>query len=266
MTLIKYPRELNESRNENKNVVNKPMNILVACEESQIVTKNLREREHNAYSCDIQDCSGGHNEWHIKADVVSLLNGNCTFTTADGVEHTIEGRWDMIIAFPPCTHLSLAGSIHFESKRKDGRQREGIEFFTNFLNADCDKIAIENPKGILSGEYIKQYFPDLCEKYGFPIKPTQIIEPWYFNDCYKKPTCLWLKGLPKLKPNTLQVPELEYFEWISKHGIYRRASKWMYNALKLPPEERSRVRSKTFPGVARAMAKQWTPIVRRENE
>lgn len=142
------------------------MKILVACEESQEVTKELRKLGHEAYSCDIIPCSGGHLEWHIMQDVLPLLNGNCSFKTCDGLEHTIYGKWDMIIAFPPCTHLAVSGAPHFEKKRSDGRQRIGIEFFSNFLNADCEKIAIENPVGIISGgDYIKEHFPDLAEKY-----------------------------------------------------------------------------------------------------
>ena len=110
------------------------MNVLVACEESQVVCKAFRARGHNAFSCDIIECSGGHPEWHIQGDVLPLVNGRCAFKTMDGAEHTIGGKWDMIIAFPPCTHLAVSGARHFEKKRADGRQREGIEFFCKFLN------------------------------------------------------------------------------------------------------------------------------------
>ena len=151
------------------------MNILVACEESQEVCKELRKRGHRAFSCDIQDCSGGHPEWHIQSDVTKLVNGDCSFRLQNGTADYQKGKWDMIIAFPPCTHLAVSGARHFEQKRADGRQREGIEFFCLFLNADCDKIAIENPIGIISGDYVKQYFPDLAEKYKLPRKQTQII-------------------------------------------------------------------------------------------
>lgn len=162
------------------------MKILVACEESQAVTKELRRLGHEAYSCDIIDQSGGHPEWHIQADVLPLLNGNCEFWTKDkdgrGVSwHQIIGKWDMIIAFPPCTHLAVSGARHFEQKRADGRQSEGIEFFGQFLNADCDRVAIENPVGIISGDYIPKHFPGLAEKYNLPRKPTQIIHPWMFG-------------------------------------------------------------------------------------
>lgn len=241
------------------------MKILIACEESQRVCKAFREKGHKAYSCDIIDCSGGHPEWHIKGDVLPLLNrtenGNngwhyIYFSTVDGEEHCIE-KWDMIIAFPPCTHLATSGAAHFKKKREDGRQREGIEFFCQFLKADCDKIIIENPVGIISGDYIKTYFPDLCEKYGLPKKPTQIIHPWYFGDNYSKKTCLWEIGVPPLIPEVTEEPELDYFEWTDKNGKKKRQPRWYYEALKLPPAERAKARSKTFEGVARAMAEQW---------
>ena len=140
------------------------MKILVACEESQAVTIELRKLGHEAYSCDIEECSGGHPEWHLKQDVIPLL----------------KEKWDMIIAFPPCTHLAVSGAAWFKTKREDGKQRGGIEFFMKFLNADCNKIAVENPIGIISGTYIKKHFTDLVNKYGLPIKATQIIQPWQF--------------------------------------------------------------------------------------
>ncbi len=233
------------------------MNILVACEESQRVCKAFRDKGHNAFSCDIISASGGFPEWHIKADVLPLLNGNCNFTTCDGKQHFINGKWDMIIAFPPCTHLAASGARHFEKKRTDGRQREGIEFFCAFLNADCEKIVIENPVGIISGDYIKQHFPDLCIKYNLPKKPTQAIQPWQFGDNFSKKTCLWIKGVKPLTPQVTEEPELEWFEWIDKNGKKRRQPKWYYEALHNSPEERAKVRSKTFDGVALAMASQW---------
>ena len=237
------------------------MKILVACEESQRVTTELRERGHEAYSCDIIECSGNHLEWHIMQDVLPLLNGNCTFKTCDGTEHHIDGKWDMIIAFPPCTHLAVSGARHFETKRADGRQREGIEFFCQFLAADCDKIVIENPVGIISGDYIPKYFPDLADTYGLPRKPTQIIQPWMFGDDFAKSTCLWIKGLPTLIPEVIEEPEMEYLEWVSKKtGKSKRQAKWYQDALRLSPEERAKVRSKTFPGVARKMAETWGTI------
>lgn len=247
------------------------MNILVACEESQAVTKELRRLGHNAFSCDIIPCSGGHPEWHIQDDVIPLLNPSqhplwddnthlvgIEFATCDGKEHFVCGKWDMIIAFPPCTHLAVSGAAWFEKKREDGRQRWGIEFFCQFLNADCDKISIENPIGIISGDYIPKHFPDLAEKYGLPIKPAQVIHPWMFGDNYSKSTCLWLKGLSPLIPLVTEQPELEWFEWIdSKTGKKKRQPKWFADAWHLPAEERAKVRSKTFPGIAKAMAEQW---------
>ena len=242
------------------------MNILVACEESQRVCEAFRKKGHNAFSCDIIDCSGGHPEWHIKTDVLDILNpttkfdwnDTIEFETMDGKSHTIEGRWDMIIAFPPCTHLAVSGARFFSQKRLDGRQRKAIEFFAQILRADCDKIIIENPIGIISGDYIVKYFPDLSEKYGFPLKPTQIIHPWQFGDNYKKQTCLWEIGVPPLMPTVFIEPQTEYVEWIDKKtGKVKRQEKWHLDALKLPHEERAMVRSKTSIFVANAMAEQW---------
>lgn len=236
------------------------MNILIACEESQSVCKEFRKRGHNAFSCDILEPSGGHPEWHIQDDVLPLLNGDCTFTTIDGVQHSIHGKWDMLIAFPPCTHLAVSGAAHFEKKRADGRQEDGIEFFCKFLCADCDRIVIENPIGIISGNYIPIWFPHLAEKYGLPKKPTQIIHPWMFGDNYSKQTCLWIKGVKPLVPLIEEEPELEWKEWIDKKtGKKKRQPKWFFDALtnSKTPEERSRIRSKTFPGIAEAMADQW---------
>jgi hypothetical protein len=228
------------------------MKILVACEESQAVTIELRKLGHEAFSCDILPPSGEHREWHIMGDVLPLLNGDCTFCTTDGTPHSIYGKWDMIIAFPPCTHLAVSGAAWFEKKRADGRQKEGIEFFMRFINAECPKMAIENPVGIISGEYISKWFPDLQEKYNFPIKPQQKIQPWQFGDPYEKTTCLWLKGLPELTPTNVVEPEERLF-----HKSGKSKPKWFAEAFKLPPAERAKVRSKTFPGIARAMAEQW---------
>lgn len=233
------------------------MKVLVACEESQRVTLYLREREREieAYSCDIIECSGGHPEWHIMEDVLPLLNGNCKFTTCDGVEHEVIGKWDMIIAFPPCTHLAVSGARHFEGKRADGRQREGIEFFCKFLMADCDKIAVENPVGIIGGGYVKEYFPDLCEKYGLPLQPTQKIQPYEYGEPYKKTTCLWLKGLPKLEPTEIVEPNL--ITYTCKNGKKATFST-DYCAGGGNVAQR---RSKTYVGVAKAMAKQWGDVL-----
>lgn len=208
------------------------MKILVACEESQAVTKELRALGHEAYSSDIQECSGGHPEWHIQGDVVPLLNQ----------------KWDMIIAFPPCTHLSVSGARHFEKKRADGRQREAIEFFMKFINADCEKVAVENPVNIISGDYIKEHFPDLAEKYNLPLKSTQRIQPYEYGDEFQKTTCLWLKGLPKLVPTNI-VGKGEFVTFSSG----KRMSKWFAESA-----GNGKTRSKTFPGIAKAMAEQWT--------
>lgn len=243
------------------------MKILVACEESQAVTIELRKLGHEAYSCDIIECSGGHPEWHIMQDVLPLLNGNCEFVSASGQQHSIEGKWDMIIAFPPCTHLAVSGAAHFEKKREDGRQRWGIEFFCQFLNADCDKVSIENPIGIISGDYIPKWFPDLALKYGLPKKPAQVIHPWMFGDNYSKSTCLWLKGLDPLVPLVTEQPELEWKEWADKKtGKKKRQPLWFYEALlnSKTPEERAKIRSKTFLGIAKAMAEQWAGKVEDE--
>ena len=126
------------------------MRILVACEESQRVCTAFRERGHEAFSCDIEEPSGGHPEWHIKGDVLPLLNGHCTFQTLDTHTHTIAGEWDMIIAFPPCTHLAVSGARWFAEKQKDFRQQKAVAFFMHFVLAKCGKIAVENPIGIMS--------------------------------------------------------------------------------------------------------------------
>lgn len=235
------------------------MNILVACEESQAVCKEFRAKGHNAFSCDIQECSGGHPEWHIQGDVIPLLNINTStyyqrhiIKTQDNKLHFIN-HWDMIIACPPCTHLAVSGARHFEKKRADGRQREAIEFFMQFINANCDKIVVENPVNIISGNYITQWFNDLAVKYHLPIKPTQHIQPYEFGDKARKKTCLWIKGVQPLKPTNIVEPELEYY--IRKDGRITSFSKGYSSGFK--QEERSKVRSKTYPGIAKAMAEQW---------
>ena len=229
------------------------MKVLVACKESQRVCIEFRKRGHEAYSCDIEPCSGGHPEWHINGDVFKVLNGNCVFETSDAIKHSINGKWDMIIAFPPCTHLAVSGARHFEGKRADGRQREGIEFFCQFLLADCNRISIENPVNIISGDYIPKWFPDLAEKYKLPIKPTQIIQPYEFGDPHKKTTCLWLKGLPKLQPTNIVDPKL--VSYICKSGKKVTFSEYMVRDFE--NGDRAKHRSKTFPGIAKAMAEQW---------
>lgn len=233
----------------------KRQKILVACEESQAVTIELRKLGHEAYSCDIMECSGGHPEWHIKGDVLPILNpyqgGHLYTSSQNNTCIDLPHRWDMIIAFPPCTHLSVSGARHFEGKRKDGRQREAIEFFMAIVNADCEKIVIENPVNIIGGDYIKKWFPDLIKKYNFK-KSNQRIQPYEYGDPFTKTTCLWLKNLPKLIPtNIVDKGERTVFASGKSHP------KWYADALKLKPNERSKARSKTFPGIAKAMAEQW---------
>lgn len=233
--------------------------VLVACEESQAVTKELRKLGFVAYSCDVIGCSGGHPEWHIKQDVLPLLNGNCSFQTTDGEHHTVYGKWDMIIAFPPCTHLAVSGARHFEKKRINGSQREGVEFFCQFLIADCDRVSIENPINIISGEYIIKWFPDLAEKYGLPIKSTQRIQPYEFGDETKKTTCLWLKGIPKLIPTNIVEPKIRTYKGGARFGV-GIGQVYDENGKSIPFDDprTAKARSKTFPGIAKAMADQWT--------
>jgi len=208
------------------------LKILVACEESQAVTKHLRALGHEAFSCDILPCSGGHPEWHYQQDVFEV----------------IEKGWDMMIAFPPCTHLASSGARHFKQKIADGRQQQGIDFFMKLANADIDRIAIENPIGVMSTKY---------------RKPDQIIQPYQFGDKAQKSTCLWLKNLPKLESTDI-VDKGEFFEFISKKGVKKRMPMWYYKALQdaKTPQQRSTLRSKTFDGIARAMATQWTSDVK----
>jgi len=218
------------------------MKVLVACEESQAVTKELRVLGHEAFSCDILESSGGHPEWHLQQDVTELL----------------KQKWDMIIAFPPCTDLSVSGAAWFSKKRENGVQEKAIRFFMQFINADCDKIAVENPVNIIGGNYIKKHFPKLCKKYDFR-KSDQRIEPWQFGNKAQKKTCLWLKGLPPLEATEI-VEKGEFVENKRKDGSTEKRAAWFKQseAWSMTPEERSRVRSKTFSGIAKAMAEQWT--------
>lgn len=217
------------------------MKVLVACEESQAVTKELRKRGYEAFSCDIMDCSGGHPEWHIKGDVLEQLDKG----------------WDMIIAFPPCTHLAISGSRWMPQKREDGRQEDAIKFFLAIAKAPCPRIAIENPIGIMGGgDYIKTHFPHLLpelSEVGLPRKAEQIIQPFHFGHEARKATCLWLKGLPLLQPTEI----VNEGEWIT-YESGRRMQKWYATQWGKSAEERSKLRSKTFQGVAEAMAEQWT--------
>ena len=220
------------------------MNILVACEESQRECSQFRSKGHNAFSCDIIDCSGGHPEWHIKQDVLPLLNGQCAFYTADGNCHIIGGTWDMIIAHPPCTFLAVSGNRWFnvekygqEAIKRKKKREDAAAFFMAIASANCAKIAIENPVGAMSTIW---------------RKPDQIIQPFMFGDPVEKKTCLWLKGLPPLHATNEVAPEERIFFASGKSMGRFFAETWHF-----PKEERARVRSKTFPGIATAMAEQW---------
>lgn len=196
------------------------MKIIVGCEESQAVTKEFRALGHEAYSCDVLPCSGGHPEWHIQGDIIPLLN---------------DSSWDMGIFFPPCTHLAVSGAKHFKAKQADGRQQAGINFFLQIANCKIPRWSIENPIGIMSRIY---------------RKPDQIVQPWQFGHEATKTTCIWLKNLPLLRPTEIVGKGARH---ITKSG--KSLPEW-YN---LPPsEDRGNIRSKTFTGIAQAMASQWS--------
>jgi hypothetical protein len=232
--------------------------VLVACEESQRVCIAFREKGHEAYSCDIIECSGGHPEWHIQSDVIEVLNpttkfdfnNTIEFETMDGEYHIIDDKWDLIIAHPPCTYLTVTGNRWFNVERYGEKalkriadREEAAEFFIKIANASCDKIAIENPIGYMSTYY---------------RKPEQIIHPYYFAEsqddvnCERKATCLWLKGLEPLKYEIRFEPRVVHY----KNGK-GTDSPWHIDTMSLPPAERAKARSKTFPGIAKAMAEQW---------
>lgn len=237
------------------------MKALIACEESQRVCIEFRRLGHEAYSADIQECSGGRPEWHILGDVLPLVDGDCTFKTMDGTERTISGEWDLLIAHPPCTHLAVSGAAWFEKKRADGRQREAIEFFMKFINAKCSKIAVENPVNIMGGGYIKKWFPDLFKMYGLPIRPSQTIQPYEHGDRAKKATCLWLKNLPLLIPtNIVSLGEIHISpsgKRFSCGASADMAKDENGKILAWNDPRTAKARSKTFPGIARAIAEQW---------
>lgn len=218
------------------------MRILVACEESQEVCKAFRAKGHEAYSCDIIDPSGGHPEWHIKGDVLPLLNGNCTFQTLDTHTHTIAGQWDMIIAFPPCTDLAVSGARWFPEKQKDFRQQKSVAFFMHFVLAHCDKIAVENPIGIMSSIY---------------KKPTQIIQPYEFGNPVRKSTCLWLKGLRPLLATEIVEPNIINDGKSTYSGPAYYVKDENGKILGWNDPRTAKARSKTYPGIAKAMADQW---------
>lgn len=234
-------------------------NILIACEESQVVCNAFRAKGYEAYSCDIIECSGGHPEWHIKGDVLPLLNGKCVFETMDGTTHKIDKEWDLIIAHPPCTDLAVSGARHFEKKRLNGSQEKSIRFFASILAAECMRLAVENPIGIISGDYIKKWFPEIAEQFNFPIKPTQIIQPYEYGHPVRKSTCLWLKNLPPLQPTN--IVDFECIHSKGKSGGYS-GNLWLAKdengkILSYNDPRTARIRSRTYEGIAQAMAEQW---------
>lgn len=219
------------------------MRVLVACEESQRVCEAFRNKGHIAFSCDIDDCSGGHPEWHIKQDVLPLLNGFCSFTTGDGAEHYIDSKWDMIIGFPPCIYLTVAGAARLYPQKgvlnpeRYEKGKQAAEFFKAILNADCERIVVENPTPM--------------KVFNLP-KYNQVIEPYEYGHPYKKRTCLWLKGVEPLKPTEIITENL--VSWVSggskdKNGNPRKTKATTFRD--------SKTRSKTFPGIAKAMGEQW---------
>lgn len=216
--------------------------LLVACEESQRVTVAFRARGWEAYSCDIQEPSGSHPEWHILGDCIPLLNGDCTFHTMDGAEHRIDGKWDMIIGHPPCTYLTNASAVRMKVngnivEERYAKAMEARDFFMEILEAECDRIAVENPVPLKLVE-LPPY--------------TQIIQPWQFGHPYSKRTCLWLKGLPKLVPTDIITEGVT--PWVNggfkdERGKYRRFP----GRNERDPKNRAR----TFEGIAEAMSEQW---------
>ena len=209
------------------------MKILVACEESQTVCTAFRNRGHEAFSCDIIEPSGGHPEWHIMQDVIPLLNGKCEFTTMDGVLHRMDGRWDMIVSFPPCTYTTNAGAKHLYKGHRLNVERYykglcGKALFEAIRHADCDRISVENPTP--------------SKIFDYPA-PSQTIQPYEFGHPWSKKTLLWLKGLPNLVPTNIVKPEVGCHE----------AGTWFMRGGK----ERQKNRSKLCSGFAEAMADQW---------
>lgn len=217
------------------------MKVLVACEESQRVCTAFRAMGHEAYSCDVLECSGGHPEWHIQGDVLPYIDGSCIFTTMDGAAHRIDGTWDLLIAHPPCTYLSNAGARHLWKGHVLNQERyekglEGKAFFMRFWNANCPRICVENP------------VPSRI--YGLP-RYTQAIQPYEYGHPYSKRTCLWLINLPPLQPTDIVEPVGTWCPSSShshKHGSQHKG---------IFTRDRARNRSKTFLGIAQAMAQQW---------
>lgn len=219
------------------------MKLLIACEESQAVCRAFRERGHEAYSCDILPCSGGHPEWHIMQDVLPLLDGNCEFMSMDGQTHKIEGKWDMIIAHPPCTRLCTTSQrwLYFGDQayraKKIQEQQKAIVFFMRIILADCEKIVVENPQGIMSTAY---------------RKPDCIYNPYDFlGETEQKKTCLWIKGVAPLKPTRkVELPKSQRTQGIFRSHFDGKIVGWN-------DPECARLRSQTPLGVAKAMSEQW---------
>lgn len=217
------------------------MKILIACEESQAVCKEMRRLGHEAYSCDIQECSGGHPEWHIMGDVIPLLNGRCEFSSMDGKKHRIDGRWDMIIAHPPCTKTSNAGARHLWKGGELNIQRyfEGLcgkALFMAIWAANCDKVIIENPTP--------------SKVFDYP-EPTQAVQPYEYGHPFTKKTLLWERGVEPLRPTNIVKPEKTWCPSGSYSGKHNEKHRGMFTT------DRAKNRSKTFPGIAKAMAEQW---------
>ena len=218
------------------------MRVLVACEESQAVCTAFRKLGHEAYSADLQECSGGHPEWHIMGDVLPLINGNCEFDAVDGTQHAIDGKWDLLMAQPRCTYMSNAGACRMYpqkgliSAERLKRAMEAKDFFMQFYNADCPRICVENPMPM--------------KIVGLP-QETQRIQPYQFGEPWSKKTYLWLKGLPELKPTDI----VTYYKPFIPSGTGRKLGGDSYGARECAHE--SKARSKTFPGIAQAMAEQW---------
>lgn len=225
--------------------------VLVACEESQRVCTAFRKRGFKAFSCDIQEPSGGHPEWHILGDALKALDGG-DIVTMDGKTHRVP-KWDLLIAHPPCTYLTVTANRWFNTERYGEKavrrlelREEAADFFMRFVKCNSPKVAIENPIGYMSTAY---------------QKPTQIIHPYMFGDPARKATCLWLKGLPKLTPTDIVNPDIIHYK--NGNGT---DNPWHMETMKLPPKKRAKERSKTFPGIAEAMAKQWGNYIVREYE
>lgn len=221
------------------------MKVLIACEESQKVCIAFRKRGHEAYSCDIQECSGGHPEWHIMEDVIPLINGHCEFKTMDGKAHKIVGKWDLIIAHPPCTYLTGACACNIpKHPERIELGFEAAKFFLKILNADCDKIVVENPPPM--------------KRFRLPGY-NQLVRPWMFGESNNKPICLWVKGVDKIKQTNIVEKDKNIVHWTHKAtGQKKSCSKW-YNT---NTNQHSKHRSKTFTGIAEAMAEQWGGDIR----